>query len=139
MRFRAFESDPRKAYRTESFYTRVFGWDFSPFQGPEDFWPLGIESAPASLAAAEPSPPPPPRTLSQPISVVSLEQASARILNQGGKILSAPIAIPGTGYLVYCQDEGGHPFGILEAESEGDDDSLDEAFEADEPPVLPQP
>jgi predicted enzyme related to lactoylglutathione lyase len=121
MRFRAFERDPHRAYRTESFYTRVFGWDFSPFQGPEDFWPLGFDSA-AETENAAPSNQKPIRTISQPIAVVSLEEATLRIVNQGGRVLSAPIAIPGTGYLVYCQDAEGHPFGILESDSIDDED-----------------
>ena len=124
-------TEPRATYQAGTFYTRVFGWDFSPFQGPEDFWPVAQQLIAEWEAAARPG------ALSEPvasavtagvvpgmqaIAVVSLEEASQRILNQGGKVLTPPIHVPGTGYLQYCQDASGHAFGIIEP---GDSENAD--------------
>jgi predicted enzyme related to lactoylglutathione lyase len=96
----------------ESFYTKVFGWDFSPFQGPEDFWPIATD-----LDGKTEDPEAAARSLHQAIAVVSLEEATQKILNQGGKILAPPVIVAGTGYLLYCQDATGNSFAILEADN----------------------
>ena len=103
--------------RSGTFYTRVFGWDFSPFQAPEDYWPITGELLADWEAAAKPGINTGGEAATFPIqaiAVVSLEEASLRIINQGGKVLTAPILVPGSGYLLYCQDASGNAFGILE-------------------------
>lgn len=112
-----------------SFYTRVFGWDFSPFQGPEDFWPITQDLLAEWEAAARPGIPtreaaPTPITGPQAIVVVSLEEAGLRVMAEGGRVLTAPMPVSG-GFLVYCQDAAGHPFAMLELVDLGDRDGED--------------
>lgn len=47
------------------------------------------------------------------IDVSSVDEFAAKVTENGGKIVQAKMAIPGTGYLISCQDTEGNTFNIM--------------------------
>lgn len=50
------------------------------------------------------------------IRVPSVAESLARVTASGGRVIVAPRAIPGVGYLAYCEDPEGNVFGIFGAD-----------------------
>jgi uncharacterized protein len=48
------------------------------------------------------------------IDVPSVDRCAKKIAAAGGRILAPKTAIPGVGYVQYCQDLEGNSFGIME-------------------------
>jgi hypothetical protein len=48
------------------------------------------------------------------IDVPSVDRFAKKIAAAGGRILAPKIAVPGVGYVQYCQDLEGNSFGIME-------------------------
>jgi uncharacterized protein len=46
--------------------------------------------------------------------VDNLEESARKIAEAGGEVLAPKIAIPGVGFIQYCQDTEGNTFGILQ-------------------------
>lgn len=104
--------DPEKA---AIFYSRVFGWEIQQEDDSAQYWHLttGDEDNPGiqggltrrfnDLASTV-----------NTIEVPSLDQAARVITEEGGRVLAPKIAIPGEGYIQYCEDLEGNVFGIME-------------------------
>ena len=103
--------DPERALQ---FYSDVFGWKSQKWDGPVDYWLLstGEDSEPGIDGGLSPRRPGPP--VINTIQVDSVDAHLAKITAQGGQISQAKMPIPGVGYLAYCQDTEGNPFGIME-------------------------
>ena len=103
--------DPEKLM---GFYETVFGWTFSKWDGPMDYWLLetGEEGQPGidgAIMQREGD-----WTTVNTISVPSVDEFAKRIERAGGQVLSPKQAIPGVGHHQYCADSEGNVFGILE-------------------------
>ena len=48
------------------------------------------------------------------IGVDSVDEALARIEAQGGKVIRPKAAVPGVGWLAYCEDTEGNTFGLMQ-------------------------
>lgn len=48
------------------------------------------------------------------VGVESYEETTKKIIAAGGKILTPKTAVPGIGYMSYCQDTEGNVFGIMQ-------------------------
>lgn len=51
------------------------------------------------------------------IGVDSVDEAVAKIETNGGVILRPKSAVPGVGWLAYCQDTEGNTFGIMQEDT----------------------
>jgi predicted enzyme related to lactoylglutathione lyase len=98
--------------RAEKFYAAVFGWTFQRFPGAPAYYGMantgdanpGINGALFQRASDSET------TLT--MSVDSIEEATARILAEGGKILQDKAAIPGMGWFATYKDTEGNKFGL---------------------------
>jgi len=54
------------------------------------------------------------RTTVNTINVSSVDEYAKKIVDAGGKVLTARTAIPGVVYFSYCVDTEGNVFGIME-------------------------
>jgi len=105
-------SDPQRAI---AFYSTVFGWTFTKWQGPMDYWLIttGPASEPGINGGLLPR-----RDPAQPcvntIGVESLDQTIEAVVKNGGSIALEKISVPGVGWLAYCKDADGHIFGIIQ-------------------------
>ena len=115
--------DPQRASR---FYGSVFGWQFNKWEGPQDYWLVstgGDPGAPGAAAAVGIDggmmrrPHPGAGTVNT-IDVPSVDEYVARIQAQGGTVVAPKMAVPGIGWLAYCQDPEGNTFGIMQSDAE---------------------
>ncbi len=103
--------------RTASFYQDVFGWQFEKWRGPEDYWLIntGSDAEPGINGGMLRKRLPEAGTVNT-IDVLSVDDYSARITEHGGKIVVPKLAVPGVGWLAYCEDPEGNVFGIMQAD-----------------------
>ncbi len=104
--------DPERAI---AFYHDTLGWKIEKWDGPMDYWLVatGDESEPGINGAltrrANNLAP-----IVNTVNVPSVDDTLAKIITAGGKVIRAKMAIPSIGYIAYCQDSEGNPFGVIE-------------------------
>jgi len=104
--------DPERAM---TFYEKVFGWKFNRWEGPMEYWLIstGSEDEPGIDGGLARRMDPSTGT-ENTVGVASVDEAVSSIEANGGKILRPKSAIPGVGWLAYCQDTEGNRFGIMQ-------------------------
>jgi predicted enzyme related to lactoylglutathione lyase len=106
--------DPERALR---FYERVFGWDFTKWEGPMDYWLIktGEEDEPGIdgglMRRQDPN-----AAVTDTIDVPSVDAYVKKVQENGGEIVQPKTAVPGVGYVAYFKDTEGNPFGIMESD-----------------------
>jgi predicted enzyme related to lactoylglutathione lyase len=103
--------------RAAAFYSSVFGWTITKWDGPMDYWLIttGEEGEPGidgGLAARGEGDPP----LMHTIGVPSLDEYTDRVSGAGGAVLRPKSPIPGVGWFALCADSEGNQLGLLEAD-----------------------
>lgn len=109
--FEVSADDPERA---SQFYSGVFGWDIKKWGGPRDYRLVstGATDQPGidgGIFKREGS-----INYVNTIDVPSVDDYSARVTEHGGSVVVPKHAIPGVGYLVYCQDTENNVFGIVQ-------------------------
>jgi predicted enzyme related to lactoylglutathione lyase len=51
------------------------------------------------------------------INVSSVDDFTTKIVANGGKVVMPKWAVPGVGYVAYCQDTEGNTFGIMQEDT----------------------
>lgn len=99
--------------RAEKFYASVFGWTFQRYPGAPEYYGMAStgDSDPGINGALFQRKSDSETTLT--MSVDSIEEASARIVAEGGKILQDKTAIPSMGWFATCEDTEGNKFGLF--------------------------
>jgi hypothetical protein len=107
--------DPERAV---SFYETVFGWEITKWDGPMEYWLIktGPEDEPGIDGGLAKRTDPSTGT-ENTIDVDSVDDYVAKIEAGGGKILRPKSAVPGVGWLAYCQDTEGNTFGIMQSDA----------------------
>lgn len=110
-----FEIPADRPERASRFYTEVFDWKMEKWGGPTDYWlaMTGSEKEPG-IDGAIMDRTGPVKVVSVSIQVPSVDEYSRKITTVGGKIITPKLAIPGVGYLAYCEDTEGNPFSIFQ-------------------------
>jgi predicted enzyme related to lactoylglutathione lyase len=110
-----FEIPAENPQRAIDFYTKVFGWKFSKWDGPMDYWIISTGQAPEPGIDGGLMP---RRDPNQPcvntIGVTNLDETVASVLASGGEIALPKMPVPGVGWLAYCKDTEGHIFGMMQ-------------------------
>ncbi len=112
-----FEINVDDMERAIKFYTKVFGWVIQKWEGPVEYW----------LVTTGPSEEPgidggitkrtnPSATTVNTVDVASVDEFVAKIEQNGGKVVAPNMAVPGVGYLAYCQDPDGNTFGLMQSD-----------------------
>lgn len=104
--------DPERAI---AFYQKVFGWKFEKWEGPMEYWLIttgpaeepGIDGGLGRRASPESG-------VENTIDVESVEDCIASIEANGGKVIRPKGAVPGVGWLAYCEDTEGNRFGLMQ-------------------------
>jgi predicted enzyme related to lactoylglutathione lyase len=100
--------------RAVEFYEKVFGWKIEKWEGPMDYWLVttgddpepGIDGA---LSRREDLP-----ATTNTIDVPSADGFMEKIKENGGRVSTGKIVVPGVGYMAYCEDTEGNSFGIMQ-------------------------
>ncbi|MDQ1590578.1 MAG: uncharacterized protein QOG71_1205 [Pyrinomonadaceae bacterium] len=107
--------DPERAVK---FYDEVFGWKTQRWDGPQSYWLLttGEQGQPGiDGGLMKRSDNPLPQTsATNTIDVPSVDDYAQKITEHGGKIVIPKGAVPGIGYIAYCEDTEGNVFGIMQ-------------------------
>ena len=111
-----FEVMAENPARASEFYGKVFGWQIKKWDGPEEYWLVttgkdtpGIDGGIAKSQGQ-------PSTINT-IDVTALDDMTQKVLKHGGKVVMPRMAVPGVGYMVYCQDTEGLVFGMMEMDA----------------------
>ena len=117
-----FEIHADQPNRAVQFYEKVFGWTFSKWPGPMDYWLIstgpkaqpgidggliqrrGVIDGQAVIAYV------------CTVDVPSVDQSLAGIIANGGTNVVPKMPIPGVGWLAYCKDTEGNIFGIMQSD-----------------------
>ena len=99
--------------RAEKFYTSVFGWTFQRYDGAPSYYGMADtgESVPGINGALFQRGSDSVTTLT--MSVDSIEDATAKIVAEGGKILQDKAAVPSMGWFATCEDTEGNKIGLF--------------------------
>jgi len=113
-----FEIPAENPQRAIDFYTKVFGWKFSKWDGPMDYWIISTGQAPEPGIDGGLMP---RRDPNQPcvntIGVTDLDESIASVLASGGAIALPKMPVPAVGWLAYCKDTEGHIFGMMQPDA----------------------
>jgi predicted enzyme related to lactoylglutathione lyase len=96
------------------FYETVFGWKFRKVQEkPVPYWLISTGESPGIDGGLLPR-----RSPEQPcvntIDVEDIDASVATVAQQGGKLAVPQFAVPGVGWLAYCQDPEGNMFRLMQ-------------------------
>jgi uncharacterized protein len=99
--------------RAEKFYTSVFGWTFQRYEGAPSYYGLAEtgDSVPGINGALYQRGNDSGTVLT--MSVDSIEEATAKIVAEGGKVLQEKAAVPGMGWFATCEDTEGNKIGLF--------------------------
>jgi uncharacterized protein len=104
-------SAPEKAVK---FYSGVFGWKINKWAGPQDYWLIDTGSEGTGINGAITRESASMSATVNTIGVPSFDDFTKKITENGGKILTPKMTVPGVGYMAYCQDTEGNMFGIMQ-------------------------
>ena|SRR5215831_8540417 len=120
--FEIHAADPQRAI---GFYTNLFGWTFSKWDSPQDYWLIktGEKDAPGIDGGLLPRQGPGPAAM-QPVSsfvctvdVADLDATLKRIAPAGGTVVVPKMPIPTVGWLAYAHDTEGNIFGVIQMDA----------------------
>ena len=117
--FEIHAENPQRAVR---FYTAVFGWTITKWDGPVDYWLVttgpadqrGIDGGLVIRRGAAPAEGQPVNAYVCTIGVASVDDTIATIKASGGTIALEKMPVPGVGWLAYAKDTEGNIFGVLQ-------------------------
>jgi predicted enzyme related to lactoylglutathione lyase len=116
-RFVHFDITAEDIERSIKFYENVFGWKFTKWEGPMEYWMIstGPEDEPGidgGLSKREGG----DARIVNTIGVTSIDDTLDQIVKAGGKIVQPKGPIPGVGYFAQCMDTEGTLFGVMESD-----------------------
>ena len=112
-----FELIAKDIEKTIAFYEKVFGWKFTKWDGPSDYWLIttGEKDEPGidgGLGRRDD----PKEITTTTIDVPNLDQAIKDVEANGGKIYHKKMVVPGVGWLAQFEDLEGHKWTIMESD-----------------------
>ncbi|EPR44440.1 Glyoxalase-like domain containing protein [Desulfovibrio sp. X2] len=116
LHFEIFAENPA---RMAGFYAQAFGLEFKE-EHPEEGYSLVDGRMDGQCGLSGRVGPRPALTMGgmPTIHVVSVADAIKRVAASGGRLLVPRRAIPGVGWMAYCEDPEGNSFGVFEHDSE---------------------
>jgi hypothetical protein len=99
----------------KNFYGSVFGWQFSNWGGPEEYWLIttGVNGTPG-IDGAFYTPGPEMSGTVNTVDVDDLEEALVKVSANGGVVAMPKTPIPGVGWLAYVKDPEGNTLGMMQ-------------------------
>ena len=115
--FEVHVEDPARAI---AFYSTIFGWQFTKWEGPQDYWLIktGAPNEPgidgAMLRRRGPIDGQAVIAYVCTIETKSVDDTLTQVLAHGGQLALAKMAIPAVGWLAYAKDTEGNIFGFMQ-------------------------
>ena len=109
-----FEITADDTKRAIDFYSNIFGWKVTKWDGPQEYWLIETGDNPETDVSGGISKRQDGWTaVYNTIEVDSVDEYAEKIKSAGGEIVTPKHAIPGVGYLIYCKDTENNMFGII--------------------------
>ncbi len=110
-----FEINADEPERAAGFYESVFDWKIEKWEGPQDYWLIttgkeGEHGIDGALMRREQ----PGASVQNIISVPSIDEYMKKVEDNGGKVTTPKMTVPGVGYVAYFTDTEGNTSGIIE-------------------------
>jgi predicted enzyme related to lactoylglutathione lyase len=121
--FEIHAENPQRAIR---FYTDLFGWMFSKWNGPQDYWLIktgepgtpGIDGGLLPRRGAGPAAMQATNAFVCTVDVADLGAAMRKVGDLGAKIVVPKMAILAVGWLAYANDTEGNIFGMMQMDTQ---------------------
>jgi predicted enzyme related to lactoylglutathione lyase len=113
-----FEIPANNAEKIAAFYRDVFGWQINKWEGG-DYWLVGTgeDGTPGIDGGLYTPQEGAPHVTVNTIDVENLDEMLNKVKANGGKIIADKMPVPGVGWLAYCADVEGTPFGLMQADT----------------------
>ena len=111
-----FEFQADNPERAAKFYTDIFGWEFTKWEGPMEYWMIktGKEGEPGIDGGMLKNPPMMAHAYVQELG--NIDESMEKVKKAGGEVTMPKTPIPGIGWFTYCKDPEGNLFGILQSD-----------------------
>jgi uncharacterized protein len=114
-----FEIHAAEPDRAMAFYQKLFGWQFTPWEGPMPYWTIKTGEGPGIDGGLVPrkgevTPQAPVIAYVCTIDVPTLDAHLEKVMSLGGEVVLAKQAIPGVGWLAHAKDTEGNIFGLTQ-------------------------
>jgi uncharacterized protein len=118
--FEIHAADPERAM---AFYQKLFGWQFTPWEGPMPYWIVKTGEGPGIDGGLVPrrgevTPEAPVIAYVCTIDVPALDAQLEKVVSLGGEVALPKQAIPGVGWLAHAKDTEGNIFGLMQNDPE---------------------
>lgn len=101
--------------RAKKFYKSLFGWKFAKLPAAvNDYWHVDTGGKDTSPDGGLMPRMHPEQSITNYISVPSVDRAAAKAEKLGGTVCRAKTAVPGMGYFAVCMDTEGNTFALWE-------------------------
>lgn len=120
-----FEIHAENPDRAVKFYTAVFGWQFTKWDGPAEYWLIstGDPQAPGingGLVRRQGPAPTEGQAVNSYVCTIDVAAVDASVTaatTNGGKLVVPKMAIPNIGWLVYIKDTEGNIVGMMQRDT----------------------
>jgi predicted enzyme related to lactoylglutathione lyase len=104
--------------RAADFYGKVFGWSFTKWSGPMEYWLIttGPDATPGINGGMMRRSPETTGTVNT-VSIADIDASLASVEKNGGKQVAPKMHIPGVGWVAYCIDTEGNQFGLIQMDT----------------------
>jgi predicted enzyme related to lactoylglutathione lyase len=102
--------------RAAAFYGDVFGWQFTKWDGPMEYWLIGTGEGSPGIDGGMMKRRGPAESVVNTIDVPSVDDYTSKVESKGGTVVVPKMAVPGIGYMAYCTDPEGNMFGIMQSD-----------------------
>lgn len=117
--FEIHADDPARAI---TFYENVFGWQFSKWEGPMEYWMVktgepevaGIDGGLMKRMGGAPIDGQAVNSYVCTIMSSTVDSDINKAITNGGSIAVPKMAVPGIGWLAYIKDTEGNLFGVMQ-------------------------
>ncbi len=115
-----FEIAADDVQRAQEFYKKVFGWTMQRMSNPvrpeEDYWTFETKDDDGNqgLSGGMMKRQSPQQTITNYVSVLSIDEYSLKINQSGGKIIIPKTKLPDMGFIAVCLDSENNMFGLFE-------------------------
>jgi predicted enzyme related to lactoylglutathione lyase len=103
--------------RAIGFYSKIFGWQFSKWEGPQPYWMIKTGSDSPGIDGGMMNRMAPGQGIANTVDVADLDASVGAVVSAGGTIAMPRMAVPGIGWLAYGVDTEGNTFGMMQNDS----------------------
>lgn len=115
-----FEIHAAEPERAVKFYSALFGWQFTKWGGPMDYWVIktgegvGIDGGLILRRGPAPAEGQAVNAYVCTVEVANVDDSTTKALAAGGTLALPKMPIPGVGWLAYAKDPEGNIFGMMQ-------------------------